>query len=100
MSQSKNRERTKELSGQDIRNLIKTIKEKNIDKPKAEDILSNITDAGGRVFYSENDKNNVSVLWIQTVDMVHMLEKEKPRLFQNDTTFGKFLTKKVAPCFF
>ena len=90
----------KELSGQDIRNLIKTIKEKDIDKPKAEDILSNITDAGGRVFYSENDKNNVSVLWIQTVGMVRLLEKEKTRFFQNYTIFCEFLKlKKFAMCF-
>ena len=43
----------KELSGQDIRNLIKIIKEKDVDKPKAEDILANIKEAGGRVFYSK-----------------------------------------------
>ena len=80
----------KEFTGQDVRNLIKTINENDIDKPKAEDILASIKDAGGRVFYSKNDENKVSVLWIQTADMVNMLEKEKPRLFQNDTTFGEF----------
>ena len=31
----------------------------------------------------------MDVLWIQTADMVNMLSKEKPRLFQNDPTFGK-----------
>ena len=41
-----NQKTGKEFSGQDVRNLIKTIKENDIDKPKAEDILENIKGAG------------------------------------------------------
>ena len=76
-------------SGQDVRNLIKKINANEMDNPKAEDILGKIKDAGGRVAYTKNGDGFVDVLWIQTADMVDMLNKEKPRLFQNDTTFGK-----------
>ena len=59
-----------------------------VDKPKVEEILHKIRNEGGNVNYTRDDRNFVDVLWIQTAEMVHMLQSEKPRLFQNDTTFG------------
>ena len=85
-----NQKTGKIFSGRDVRNLIKKIEDNDLNPPKAEDILAKIKDAGGRVSYTKNAENLVDVLWIQTADMVNMLGKEKPRLFQNDTTFGKF----------
>ena len=78
-----------------MRNLIKKINDNETDNQKAEDILGKIQDAGGRVAYTKNSENFVDVLWIQTADMVHMLNKEKPRLFQNDTTFGKLILEEM-----
>ena len=80
----------KQYNGQDVRNLIKKIDESDLCKPKAEEILGKIKDAGGNVLFTKDANKQVDVLWIQTADMVNMLKKEKPRLFQNDTTFGKF----------
>ena len=90
-----NQKTGKLYSGQDVRNLIKKINDNETDNPKAEDILGKIQDAGGRVAYTKNSENFVDVLWIQTADMVHMLNKEKPRLFQNDTTFGKLILEEM-----
>ena len=84
-----NQKTGKIFSGRDVRNLIKKIEDNDLNPPKAEDILAKIKDAGGRVSYTKNTENLVDVLWIQTADMVNMLGQEKPRLFQNDTTFGK-----------
>ena len=61
----------------------------DITKPKAEEILAKVKDAGGNVNFSKDSTKNVDVLRIQTQDMVAMLKTEKPRLFQCDTTFGE-----------
>ena len=68
-----------------------------MNNPKAEDILGKITDAGGRVAYTKNGDNFVHVLCIQSADMVNMLSKVKPRLFQNDAAFVKFKYNGLLP---
>ena len=85
-----NKKTGKNYNGQDVRNLIKKIGESDLSTPKAEEILGRIKDAGGVVSYTRDSNNFVDVLWIQTADMVDMLKKERPRLFQHDTTFGEF----------
>ena len=79
----------KNYNSQDIRNLIKKMDDADITKPKAEEILAKVKDAGGNVNFSKDSTKNVDVLRIQTQDMVAMLKTEKPRLFQCDTTFGE-----------
>ena len=52
-------------------------------------MLADIKDEGGDVqFMKDPITNCVEVLWICTSDMTEMLKNEKPRLFENDTTFG------------
>ena len=87
----------KNFNSQDVRNLIKKIDNTDNDKPKAEEVLAKIKDAGGNINFSKDDNKCVDVLWIQTADMVTMLRKEKPRLFQCDTTFGKNPYKNGIP---
>ena len=79
----------KEFSTRDVRNVIKKIDNSDLNKPTAEKILVKIKDDGGNINFSKDANRSVDVLWIQTADMVAMLKKEKPRLFQCDTTFGK-----------
>ena len=86
-----NQKTGRQYNSKDVRNLIKKIDDSEVDKPKAEEILGKIKDAGGNVSYTKDANKRVDALWIQTGDMVEMLKKEKPRLFQNDTTFGRFL---------
>ena len=76
-------------SSQDVRNIIKTVTENDMDSPKAEQVLADIVNAGGFVRYHRDSVTNcIDVLYIQTADMREMLKNEKPNLFENDTTFN------------
>ena len=56
----------KQYNGQDVRNLIKKIDESDLCKPKAEEILRKIKDAGGNVLFTKDVNKQVDVLWIPT----------------------------------
>ena len=78
----------KEYSRLDAHNLIRKLSDED-DSPSAEAILANIKDAGGNVSYSKDENKCVDVLFLQTHDMVDMLENQNPRVYQSDTTFGE-----------
>ena len=79
----------KEYNRQDVHNLMKKIVD---DKEiiTAEAVLGNIKDKGGNVMYFREDNNCVDVLLFQTKDMIDLLKKENPRVYQSDTTFGLY----------
>ena len=78
----------KDFTRKDINNLCMKLSD-NEKISAAEQVLGDIQDAGGLVRYSLDTENSVDVLFIQTQDMKEMFIKERPRLFQCDTTFGK-----------
>ena len=69
--------------------MIKKIDDSDLSKPTAEKLLAKIKDDGENINFSKDANRSVDVLWIQTADMVAMLKKERPSLFQCDTIFGK-----------
>ena len=78
-----------EKTGKDVNNLVRKMSELETDKPVVEEVLGSIQDAGGYVRYIKDTDKCVDVLLIQTAEMKQLLQKEKPRLFQCDTMFGK-----------
>ena len=78
----------REYNCQDVQNLTRKLSEKDEEAPSVEAILGNIQDNGGNVTYSRYENNCVDVLMIQTHDMVDLLKRENPRVYQSDTTFG------------
>ena len=76
----------KTYTSQDVRNIIKKVKDTDLESPKAEEVLSDISNSGGFVQYSRDPVSKcINVLYIQTKDMRDMLKEEKPNLYQNDT---------------
>ena len=79
----------KEFNSKDVSNLIQKLKTEDFTKPSAESVLGKIQDDGGFVRYSRDTTGFVDVLYVQTAEMKQMMKREKPRVFQADTTFGK-----------
>ena len=77
----------KEFNRQDVHNLMRKLNQEEESK-SAEEVLGKIKDDGGNVMYSRDENKCVDVLFIQTPDMVNLIKKENPRLYQSDTTFG------------
>ena len=78
----------KTFKSQDVRNIKTRLKEaKNVET--IEEILAKIKAAGGEVKYKKAEgTNDVQTLFIQTVTMKKNLARNKPTLFESDTTFG------------
>ena len=79
----------KDFSRKDVNNLVRKLSEQETNKPVVEEVLESIQDAGGHIRYIKDNDKCVDVLFIQTADMKELLQKEKPRLFQCNTTFGR-----------
>ena len=79
----------KAFNSQDVRNIVSRIKENEKDEETIEEILADVRLSGGEVKYKKKDgTNDVNVLFIQTLSMKKKLIRNKPQLFESDTTFG------------
>ena len=77
------------LRSWNVENIIKNIEKTDFSVPKVEEVLAEIKGAGGVVRYVKDPVSGfVEVLLVQTRDMRELVKQERPRFFQNDTTFG------------
>ena len=72
----------------DAQNLIRKIKQTLPEDHGLRKHLSDIVTEGGDVQYSLDGDGFVDVLWVQTPSMRQEVAKNRPFLFQADTTFG------------
>ena len=78
-----------DYSTQDVRNIIKNIEKTDFSVPKVDEVLAKIKAGGGIVRYIKDPVSGfVEVLLVQTRDMRELVKQEKPKFYQNDTTFG------------
>ena len=79
----------KSFSSQDVRNIVTRIKDTNMNVETIEEVLAEIKEDAGDVKYKKKDgSNDVEVLFIQTETMIKGVVKNRPDLFESDTTFG------------
>ena len=80
----------KNYNAGEVRYIIKKVEEaEQSDKPPIEEVLTEVNNSGGNVMVHKDSKTKgVDVLWYQTKKMRDMVSTCKPRVFENDTTFG------------
>ena len=73
----------------DIGNIIAKLKKSAPDKDTLEDDLNEIVKQGGDVKLTKDPQTGfVDVIWLQTKSMIEQVAREKPLVFQQDTTFS------------
>ena len=77
------------FTGKDVSNIIAKLKNKSEDDKPLEDVLNEVIKEGGHVKVSKDPQTGyVDVIWLQTAAMIKQLAREKPLVFQSDTTFS------------